>query len=175
MKIKLLHKDAICPTKANLRDAGFDLYCIENLYFAPMETQIISTGISVEIPDNCVGIIKDRSSIASNSFHVLGGVIDSGYRGEIKVIMINYNHYNEMFYKGAKVAQLVVLKLAEIRSPLEIVDELSSSIRGEKGFGSSDQIPAMFCEHANENPLKCRCPENCYCKSHTCKDKPIWK
>jgi len=136
LKIKKLHKDAIVPKYANKDDAGMDFFAIENVELLPMERTQIGTGIAVEIPENFTGLIWDKSSL-SHKFGIktLGGVIDSGYRGEIKIGVINLGKEKYLFEKGHKVAQMIIQK----KENPEIVEvlELSDSERGDKGFGST--------------------------------------
>lgn len=138
MKVKLLSNEAKVPTKANISDAGFDLYCVENYIIPHGRIMQVKTGIVVEIPFGCVGIIKDRSSKAIQGLHILGGVIDSGYIGEIIIIMINLSAKYIEINHNDKIAQLIIFPLTPIAN-LQIVDELVETVRGEKGFGSSDE------------------------------------
>lgn len=142
VKFKKLHPEARTPTKAHITDAGFDLYSLDNGFFLHENHQLqLSTGIAVEIPKGYVGLIFPRSSICNTNLSLTNsvGVIDSGYRGEIKFkfrthlsdLDINKTSYN----KGSKIGQLIVIPYPEIE--LVKVDELSDSERGTNGFGSS--------------------------------------
>ncbi len=136
LKIKKLHVDAVIPKYANPNDAGMDLFAIENIEIMPMERAQISTGIAMEIPEGFVGLVWDKSGLSHKfGLKVLGGVIDSGYRGEIKVGIINLGTEKYTFEKGHKVAQMIIQK-KEIPE-IEEVTELSDSERGEGGFGST--------------------------------------
>ena len=90
IKIKKLREDAKLPTHGHPGDAGMDFYCIEDVIFAPGKQERVPTGIAVEIPEGHVGLIWDKSSISFNlGLKVFGGVIDSGYRGEIIMCLLN--------------------------------------------------------------------------------------
>ncbi|HLC70786.1 MAG TPA: dUTP diphosphatase [Candidatus Nanoarchaeia archaeon] len=136
LKIKKLHKDAKLPAYQTKGDAGFDLCAIENVTLAPSERASIPTGIAMEIPYGYVGLIWDKSGLSHKfGLKTLGGVADAGYRGEIKVGMINLGKEPYTFEKGHKMAQMVIQKREEV----DIVEagELSDSERGEGGFGST--------------------------------------
>jgi dUTP pyrophosphatase len=136
LKIKKLHIDAVIPKYANPNDAGMDLFAIENIEIMPMERKQVGTGIAVEIPADCVGLVWDKSGLSHKfGLKVLGGVIDSGYRGEIKVGIINLGTEKYTFEKGHKVAQMIIQK--KETPEIEEVSELSDSERGEGGFGST--------------------------------------
>lgn len=121
-------------------DSGYDIPCPEGISLAPGEQAKIGTGIYVEIPPWCVGIIFDRSSVAARKLHVHGGVIDPSYRGEISVLLENTNQEYVTITAGSKIAQMVILPcyvtdLIHVNS----VDELSETERGERGFGSTNE------------------------------------
>ena len=156
---KKLVVDAKMPSKACEWDAGYDLYACENSSISPMERKIINLGISVDIPRGFYGRIAPRSGLAINKgVDVLGGVIDSGYRGELKVILINLNlpeflysqkeddalHvFNHIFdsgnsvilNQGDRVAQLIIERCHNV--DWEEVEELSDTERESGGFGST--------------------------------------
>lgn len=134
--IKKLDTKAKLPTFAKAGDAGMDMYALTNVTIAPGERTDVSTGIAIEIREGYVGLIWDKSGISyKHGIKVLGGVIDSGYRGEIRIGLINLGKESITFKAGEKVAQMLV---QSIESP-EIVetDTLSDSERGESGFGST--------------------------------------
>ncbi|MBS3093646.1 dUTP diphosphatase [Candidatus Pacearchaeota archaeon] len=135
IKIKKLYGEVQIPKHGNEHAAGFDLYSCEDKELQPGEHAMIATGIALEIPDGKVMFIWDRSGIGSKGIHRFAGVIDSDYRGEIKIILCNHTKNNFKINKGDRIAQAVIQDYyyAEF---LE-VDELSESSRGEKGFGSS--------------------------------------
>ena len=140
LKVKLLHSDAKVPTRANATDAGLDLRAyIDGLdkYIPSGSRLTIGTGISIKIPTGYVGRILPRSGLAAKSgIDVLAGVIDSGYTGEIKVVLLNTDKTNGFnIAKNDRIAQLVIQKI-ELWNPV-VVEELDETERGENGFGSS--------------------------------------
>ncbi len=138
MKIKIvkIEEDAKIPNYANLSDAGMDLFSIEEVVLKIGERQAIRTGIKTEIPDGYVGLVWDKSGLAlNNGIKTMAGVIDSGYRGEIKIVLINLGDEDFEIKKGQKIAQMLVQKVE--RPEIELVDELNATERGENGFGST--------------------------------------
>lgn len=136
LKIKKLHKEAILPNYAHEDDAGFDLYSIEDVEIAPNVRVQIRTGIAMQIPVGFVGLIWDKSGLShKHGLKTLGGVIDSGYRGEVKVGIINLGEQTYKLEKGHKVAQMIIQKKETCE--IEEVSDLEESHRGEGGFGSS--------------------------------------
>jgi dUTP diphosphatase len=137
--VRRLHPDARVPEQAYEGDAGFDLVACEPVVLGPGERAIVATGIAVEIPDGYAGFVQPRSGLAArNGIGVVNapGLIDSGYRGEIKVVLINTDR-DEPFVvdPGMRIAQLVVAPVAAVR--MVEVDDLARSERGARGFGSS--------------------------------------
>lgn len=137
MKIKLLSKEAKIPMRANPSDAGADLCSVEDFVLNPLERKAIATGISVEIPEGYYGRIAPRSGLAyKNGLDVLAGVVDSSYRGEIKVILFNTDKENSFEIKmGDRIAQLIIED--HFNFEFEISEDLSYTHRGEGGFGST--------------------------------------
>lgn len=136
VKVKKLSEDAILPNYANEGDAGLDLVAVSYKIFK--KTVEYSTGIAVEIPEGHVGLLFPRSSVFKKDLMLANGVgvIDSSYRGEIKVIFRKTKSFAKHIYKNYdKVAQLVIVPIPKIE--IEESDELSQTERGEKGFGSS--------------------------------------
>ena len=139
LKFQILSDQATLPTRAHEGDAGLDLYSSQAAHIGPGERWQVSTGVAVEIPEGHAGFVLPRSGLAvRNGISLLNapGLIDAGYRGEIKVLLLN-NDPADIFRiePGDRIAQLVV-------SPVVIADpvqagELSGSERGEAGFGSS--------------------------------------
>ncbi len=128
-----MHPKAKLPTKAYEGDLGYDLYALSKAVLRPLEPVAIPTGIAVELPEGWGAFIKDRSSMALKGVHTLAGVIDNGYRGEIRVVMVSFGE-EVVVEEGQKIAQLVPIKLTD----WEVVEgELSDSERRERGFGSS--------------------------------------
>jgi dUTP pyrophosphatase len=139
LKVKLLNSDAILPTKAHETDAGFDIYIPHTFKLDPIYLKCyvscIDTGIAVEVPDGKFCLIKERSSLALRGMVITAGVIDYGYRGEIKIICHNVSGGPIQFYAGDKIAQLLVLPFYNNKA--EEVDDVSKTKRGDRGFGSS--------------------------------------
>lgn len=135
LKFKKLHQDAVIPSYAHSDDAGFGIYSVEEKTLKPMEYYAVATGISSEIPEEYFVSIRDRSSMAIKGMHVMGGVIDSGYRGEWKVIMINLSGSDYKIEVGDKIAQGILQSAKQPK--IELSEDLSDSSRGEKGFGST--------------------------------------
>ena len=137
MKYKKLTDTAHPPTKTNTFDAGWDLYADETVAIAPGHRQVISTGIALDIPQGFVGLIWPRSGLAANwSLQVLGGVVDSGYQGEVKVILYNGGPYTFTALKGDRVAQIVFQSVL-LGGMFEVEDFDERTTRGNNGFGSS--------------------------------------
>lgn len=136
-----LSKDAKLPTKGTPLSAGYDLYSSEGVTIAPWSKQIVSTGVSMTVPDGTYGRIAPRSGLAhKNSIDVLAGVIDHGYSGEVKVILMNLSNDIQEFPKHTRIAQLVLEKIenAEVKEVIDITTTLSNqSDRGTCGFGST--------------------------------------
>lgn len=135
LKVKRIHESAKIPSYGHKGDAGLDLYSSINCVLAGGEVKPIATGIQVEIPAGYVGLIWDKSGISLKSVHRLAGVIDCGYRGEIKVVMANLGDEDFPVEMGMKIAQLLIQPIIEVN--VVNVDELEESARGEGGFGST--------------------------------------
>jgi dUTP pyrophosphatase len=135
IKIKKLRSDAKVPSYANPGDAGMDIYSVEDLILPPKHRAKIKTGISIELPKGYVSLVWDKSGVGSKGIKVLGGVLDSGYRGEYIIMLVNLSSENFEIKKGQKVAQILIQK---VESPkIKVVDSLTDSKRGAGGFGSS--------------------------------------
>ncbi len=134
-KVKKLSADATLPSKDNSSDAGIDFYTNESYTLQPGERHMFSTGISVEFSEGYVALFWDRSGLGSKGIHRLAGVIDSGYRGEWKVILLNTTDEPYEIKKGDKIVQCILQKFEPVK--VSEVKELSDSMRGKKGFGSS--------------------------------------
>ncbi|MBD1918474.1 MULTISPECIES: dUTP diphosphatase [Cyanophyceae] len=138
IKIKKLSEDAIIPSYAHKNDAGMDLCSIDEVEIAPGETQLIHTGISIELPSATEAQIRPRSGLAlKHSITILNtpGTIDEGYRGEIGVILINHGKTSFHIRKGMRIAQMVIKPVIFV--DVEEVDELAQTLRNEGGFGST--------------------------------------
>ena len=136
LRIKKLHPDAKIPKYAHHDDAGFDLFTPENFIIKKGERFGVPTGIAMEIPERYVRLIWDKSGVAiKHGMKTLGGVIDSTYRGEVLVGMINLSGSDYVFEKGHKIAQMIIQKKETVE--FEEVNELVDTVRGEGGFGST--------------------------------------
>lgn len=138
LPVKKLTSTAKLPDKANLFDAGLDLYCDEKevITLAPGERQLFSTGISMAIPKGFVGLIWPRSGHAvKKGLDTMAGVIDAPYRGEVKVLLVNHSDEYQTYSPGDKIAQMLI-QIAPDFTSME-VENLENSSRGENGFGSS--------------------------------------
>lgn len=136
LKIKKLHKDAKLPTHGHPGDAGMDFYAIEDTFFPAHGQAQVHTGVAVEIPEGYVGLIWDKSSISfGHGLKIMGGVIDSSYRGELIMSLKNLSDKEFTFQKGHKIAQMLIQKFEHCEI-LE-VDELSDTVRGEGREGST--------------------------------------
>jgi dUTP pyrophosphatase len=127
------------PERAYSGDAGLDLTACEQVVLEPGERAVVATGVAVAIPDGYAGFVQPRSGLAArNGITIVNapGLIDSGYRGEVRVILLNSDREQTFVVEpGTRVAQLVVLPVPEVE--LVEVDELPASERGARGFGSS--------------------------------------
>jgi dUTP pyrophosphatase len=139
LPISRLTADAVLPSRAHEGDAGLDLYACEAAHIGPGERWSIGTGIAVEIPDGHAGLVLPRSGLAKKHGVTLvnsPGLIDSGYRGEIRVLLLNTDPADTFrVAAGDRIAQLVIAPIA-LAEPVE-APALAESTRGEGGFGSS--------------------------------------
>jgi dUTP pyrophosphatase len=137
IKVKSVHPEAKLPTRVNNNDAGADLYSVEHKIIEPLTRALISTGITIELPENVYGRIAPRSGLAfKHGLDILAGVIDEGYRGTIGVIVYNTDKDNSYEINvGDKIAQLIIETYH--KESFGWSDNLSDSERSEKGFGSS--------------------------------------
>lgn len=134
-KVKKLSPEAILPTKDNPSDAGIDIYTSESHTLQPGERHLFSTGIAVSFPKGFVALLWDRSGLGSHGIHHLAGVIDSGYRGEWKVALVNLGQKPWTIQAGDKIIQCILQKYESVK--ITEVKELRETKRGFKGFGSS--------------------------------------
>lgn len=120
-------------------DAGFDLPALEECEIRPESLALIRTGVHVAIPEGWVGLIRDRSSMAMRGLATVAGVIDSSYRGEIKVAIHNLSDAPVRFVPGDRIAQLVVVPHIVVEQCIQVstLDALGSTARGGAGFGST--------------------------------------
>ncbi len=138
LKVKLIHKEAKLPYQANEGDAGLDLYAVEEKIIKSGESALIATGIQIELPKSTEAQIRPRSGLAlKHSITVLNspGTIDEGYRGEIKVILINHGKEDFIVEKHMRIAQMVIAPVLQVK--LKQTEALSDTDRDKGGFGSS--------------------------------------
>jgi dTMP kinase len=135
IKIERINETAKLPTRAHTTDAGLDLYANDYYSITPYGQALVSTGIKIAIPDGYVGLIWDKSGLANKGFTTMGGVIDSGYRGEIKVVFKNLSEDIYNIEPGQKIAQLLIQKIELPEIEEGLVDNETDRQNG--GFGSS--------------------------------------
>lgn len=134
--VKKLVESAMIPVRANNTDAGYDLFSVESHTLKPLERKLFKTGIAVEIPLGHYGRVAPRSGLAFyRGLDVMAGVIDSGFRGEVGVILINLSHEEVRLTHGDRIAQLII-ETCHQPSMIEVSD-LGDSRRAQKGFGST--------------------------------------
>jgi dUTP pyrophosphatase len=139
LQITRLRPDAVVPERAYAGDAGMDLSSCERVELGPGERALVPTGLAVAIPDGHAGFVQPRSGLAAKHGITIvntPGLIDSGYRGEVQVALLNTDARESfVVQEGMRIAQLVVLALPQVE--LVEVNELPESERGLRGFGSS--------------------------------------
>ena len=139
LHVRRLHRDAVLPTRAYEGDAGLDLCAAERVVLEPGRRAVVSTGLSLAIPEAHAGFVQPRSGLAARHGLTIvntPGLIDSGYRGEVRIILLNTDAENEFVVEpGMRIAQLVIVPLTAVS--VREVDALPDSERGERGFGSS--------------------------------------
>ena len=139
LPVRRLRDDAVLPSRAYAGDAGLDLAAAEGITIAPGERAVVGTGLAVAIPDGYAGLVVPRSGLAArNGIGKVNspGVIDAGYRGEVRVVLLNTDRETPFTVEpGMRIAQLLVVPVPPVT--LVEVDELPESERGERGFGSS--------------------------------------
>jgi dUTP pyrophosphatase len=136
VRIQRIDKENEMVKYAHDGDAAFDLRSSEDLNLSAGGKIIVPTGIKMAIPEGFAGLIWDRSGLAANSsLHCLAGVVDSGYRGEVKVVLVNLSKHDMYIKKGMRIAQMIIQK---VESPiLEEVESLDDTKRNDGGFGST--------------------------------------
>ncbi len=136
--VKNVNEKAVIPFYAHVGDAGLDLFSVEKSILKPMERKLIATGIKIELPKNTEAQIRPRSGLALKYGITLlnsPGTIDEGYRGEIKVLVINLGQEPFLVEENMKIAQMVIKPVEQVL--VKEVYELSDTERGEGGFGST--------------------------------------
>ena len=136
IKVQKINPEIKIPSYAHSGDAGMDLYAAADIVIKPGERKIIATGMKMEIPTGYVGLIWDKSGLASKKgLKIMGGVIDSTYRGEVGVVIINLSDQKYQVEKNTKISQMLIQKVENVE--IEEVENLEDSLRGDGGFGSS--------------------------------------
>ncbi len=139
LSIRRLREDAVLPDHAYAGDAGLDLAACERVELGPGERAVVGTGLAVAIPEGHAGFVQPRSGLAAQHGLTIvnaPGLVDSGYRGELRVVLLNTDRKEAFVVEpGMRIAQLVVLQLPRLE--LREVGELPDSERGARGFGSS--------------------------------------
>jgi dUTP pyrophosphatase len=138
VKVKRISPEARLPLYSHKGDAGMDLFSVVDDVIQAGEVKPVPTGIQMAIPEGYVGLIWDKSGISLRAVHRLAGVVDAGYRGEVRVVMANLGKEPFPIKKGMKIAQMLI-------QPVETVDiveadELDETSRGQGGFGSTGQF-----------------------------------
>jgi len=136
LKVQRLDKEIDLPNYAHEGDAALDLRSAEEFVLKPLEKKLVKTGIKMAIPEGHAGLVWDRSGLAAkNGIHVLAGVIDSGYRGEICVVIINLGKEEFKVEKNSRIAQMLIQPVQTVK--VIEAESLEETKRGEKGFGST--------------------------------------
>jgi dUTP pyrophosphatase len=139
LPVQRLHDGATLPTRAYHGDAGLDLSACERVELGPGERAVVGTGLAIAIPEGHAGFVQPRSGLAARHGITIvntPGLVDAGYRGELKVVLLNTDRAERFVVEpGMRIAQLVVVPVA-LPEPAEVTS-LPASERGEKGFGSS--------------------------------------
>ncbi len=143
VSVKKLSEKAVLPKYGSAYAAGADLYAIEEgeVTIMPGETKLIHTGLSMEIPEGYAGLIYARSGLASKRGLAPAnkvGVVDADYRGEIMVALHNHSNLPQTIEEGERIAQLVIAPFLQVE--YEETDELSDTVRGVGGFGSTGKV-----------------------------------
>jgi dUTP pyrophosphatase len=138
LKVKKIDPEAKIPCYSHPGDAGMDLFSLVDEVIQPGEAKPIPTGIQMAIPEGYVGLIWDKSGISLRGVHRLAGVVDAGYRGEVRVVMANLGKEPYAIKKGMKIAQMLVQPV-ETMAIVE-AEELDETPRGEGGFGSTGEF-----------------------------------
>jgi dUTP pyrophosphatase len=135
IRIKKIHQNAKVPAYAHAGDAGLDLFSCVDMVIEPGETMPVPTGIRMAIPAGYVGLVWDKSGLSIKGVHRLAGVVDAGYRGEVRVVMVNLGRDPFIVKAGMKIAQMLI---QPVEAPTIVeADDLDDTSRGEGGFGST--------------------------------------
>jgi dUTP pyrophosphatase len=137
LKVRKMNPDAKLPRFSHKGDAGMDLFSAVDDLLRAGEVKPVPTGIQMAIPEGYVGLIWDKSGVSLAGLHRLAGVVDAGYRGEVRVVMANLGKESFVIKKGMKIAQMLIQPVETV----EVVEaeELDDTSRGQGGFGSTGQ------------------------------------
>lgn len=136
LKVLLMSKDAIVPSRGSQNAAGLDLYSARDLTIAPKQRSIVFTDIQIELPPQTYGKIASRSGLAAHhSVDAAAGTIDGDYRGNIGVLLVNNGDTPFQVTKGQRIAQLIIINISTPQ--IVVAEELTETLRQNKGFGSS--------------------------------------
>jgi dUTP pyrophosphatase len=135
LKVKRIVEGAKLPFYHHQGDAGLDIFSAVDCVLEAGAAMAVPTGVKLAIPEGYAGLIWDKSGISLKGIHKLAGVIDSGYRGEVKVVLVNLGRKPFRIEKGMKIAQLLIQPVIKIQ--VVEADELGETSRGEEGFGST--------------------------------------
>lgn len=135
LRVKLLTATSIKPRRATSGSAGYDISSNESVVIVPGTRALIGTGISVEVSPHYYIRIAPRSGLSTKCIDLAAGVVDSDYRGELKVLLVNNSRQNFNILPGERIAQLIVERI--ITPEIEVVDTHISTVRGDGGFGST--------------------------------------
>ncbi len=136
LEVKRFFEGVKLPEYAMETDIGLDLRANENVAIKPLEQKKVRTGIAIKIPENHVGLIRDRAGIVSEmNVHTVAGTFDPAFRGEISVLLVNFGEEEIEIEKGMRVAQLIVLPITKVE--IKEVNKLPITERYDKGFGST--------------------------------------
>jgi len=140
LRVKRISPGAKLPVYGHPGDAGMDLFAAEEVVLGAGEVKAVPTGVKMAIPVGYVGLIWDKSGISLQGVHRLAGVVDAGYRGEVRVVMVNLGKKPYVFKSGQKVAQMLIQPVQAVEVVDVGEDELDETARGEGGFGSTGQF-----------------------------------
>jgi dUTP pyrophosphatase len=139
LEVTLLHPAAQAPARSRPGDAGYDLRCVEPFTLAPGERATVPTGVAIAVPEGAAGLVVPRSGLAARHGITIvnaPGLVDSGYRGDVKVVLLNTDPRETFIVEpGMRIAQLVIVAVPELE-PVE-EGELAETERGGRGYGSS--------------------------------------
>jgi dUTP pyrophosphatase len=136
LNVKKFFHDICLPEYALSSDVGFDIRANETVSLAPFEQKTVRTGLAIQIPDGCVGLIRDRAGITTKmNVHTAAGTFDPAYRGEISIVLINFGEESVQIEKGRRIAQMIILPV--VKAKIREVKSLPMSDRYDRGFGST--------------------------------------